>query len=228
MATKHKIKWRRVYKSGLTRIACIVLLPTPAFAAITDQDVQQILTNLQSILNPAMSMLLAISFVMGVLFILKALLALKAFAMPQTQMSRPGELSGPLILMFVGTILIYVPTSTNILSNTLFGSGNSIFDSSSGAANLQGMGSASQQLMDYAQVTVESQWATMIDTIVLYMEFIGFLAFLRGWVIIAHIGQHSGQPGTLSKGLVHIIGGILAINFLPLVNVLMNTIQGSS
>ena len=58
------------------------------------------------------------------------------------------------------------------------------------------------------------------------MQFIGFLAFLRGWFIIAHSGQPGVQPGSISKGIIHIVGGILAINFLPLVNAIHNTIVG--
>ena len=69
--------------------------------------------------------------------------------------------------------------------------------------------------------------ADMIDTIVLYVQFIGFIAFIRGWFIIAHSGQPGTQPGSISKGIVPIIGGILAVNFIPLVHIIHNTIFGT-
>ena len=209
----------------------LLLAPTAAFA-IGPQDVQDILVNLSSILNPAMAMLLGISFVSGIVMILRGLLMLKSFSMPLTQASKPGEISGPLVYIFVGTVLIYIPTSTDVLSATLFGTGlPSIFPGSHGSTsftpNLQNMGKASTQIMGYASISVESQWATLIDTVVYYMQFIGFLAFLRGWFIVAQSGQPGVQPGSISKGIVHIVGGILAINFLPLVNAISNTIRGT-
>lgn len=202
-------------------------LPSAAFANISELNIQDILQNLQTILNPALRMLLAFSFIIGIWFIVKGLLKLKAFALPLTQTTQPGELSGPIMYMFIGTILIYIPTSTDVLTNTLFGSVPSLFGGG-GSPNIYNLGSASAQIMGYASVSLESQWATLIDTVVYYMQFIGFLAFLRGWVIMSHATQHHGQQDSFVKGIVHIVGGILAINFLPLVNAVSNTIQGGA
>jgi intracellular multiplication protein IcmC len=204
----------------------IIMLPAVAQAAFIEKDLQDIMENLKKVLTPAMLLLLSISFIIGLIFMLKGLLLLKGFAQPLTQASKPGELAGPMVYLFVGAVLIYIPTSTDVLTSTVFGSGSSsIFSGSARSVDLAKMGRASDQLLGYAPVSVEGQWATMIDTIVLYMEFIGFLAFLRGWLMIAHSGQPGTQPGSISKGIVHIVGGILAINFLPLVNAVRNTIN---
>jgi hypothetical protein len=207
----------------------ILLLPAIAQAAFIEKDLQDIMENLKKVINPAMMLLLTISFLMGIIFMLKGLLLLKAFSQPLTQATRPGEIAGPLVYLFVGAVLIYIPSSTDVLSNTLFGSNyRSIFSGDSqgvSSVNLESMGRASDQVLGYAPVSVEGQWATMVDTIVLYMQFIGFLAFLRGWLMIAHSGQPGVQPGSISKGIIHIIGGILAINFLPLVNAVRNTLN---
>ena len=208
-------------------ILALLLAPVPVFASspITQMDIQTILTNLSKVLNPVMVTLMVFSFVSGIFFIMKALITLKSFTMPITQQTKPGELTGPMVHLIVGAVLIWIPTSTQIISNTLFGGGQaSIFAGST--VNLGAMGPASATLMSFAPVAVESQWATMLNTIVLYMEFIGFIAFLRGWFILAHSGQ-GGQQDGVSKGVIHIIGGILAINFLPLVNVVENTIMGT-
>lgn len=209
--------WKLLFTCGL------LLLPVIAHAAI-EQDVQDILENLKKVLNPTLKLLLAISFVIGVVFILRGLMTLRQFSMPLTQATRPGELSGPLVYIFVGAVMVYIPTSTDVLSQTVFGgTQKSIF----GAQGLGGMGKASDELMGYGvSQSVEDQWATLVDTVAYYVQFIGFLAFLRGWMLIAHAGQPGVQPGTISRGMVHIIGGILAINFLPLVKVIHNTIVG--
>jgi intracellular multiplication protein IcmC len=205
----------------------VAMLPSVAHAALTELDVQDMLENAADILNPVMGLLLAISFVMGLVFILRGLMMLRAFSLPLTQATRPGELAGPLVYIFVGAVLVYIPTSTDILTATLFGQGGPSIFTGSGAAKLEQMGKASDQLMQYSSGgSVESHWATMLDTIVLYMQFIGFLAFMRGWILISHAGQPGTQQGTISKGVIHVVGGILAINFLPLVNVLVNTIVG--
>lgn len=204
----------------------VLLAPSVAFAAsFSEYDLQEIMQNLRKILHPTMVLLMIISYVSGIVFMLRGLLMLKSFSMPLTQATKPGEIAGPLVYIFVGTVLIYIPNATNILSNTLFGDGvNHIFSGST--VDLTAMGKASDKIMGYAPVSLEGQWATMIDTIVLYMQFIGFLAFLRGWFMIAHAGQPGVQPGSISKGIIHIVGGILAINFLPLVNAIHNTIVG--
>lgn len=210
----------------------VLILPSVAFANINELDVQDILQNLQKVLNPALGMLMGISFIIGVVFILRGLLALRSFSLPMNQATRPGELSGPLIDLLIGTVMIYIPTSTDVLTNTLFGSGLPSMFPGSGSGHfvprIENLGQASDQVMGYAPQALESQWATLIDTVVYFMNFIGFLAFMRGWIILSHAGHHSGQPGNISKGLIHIVGGILAINFLPLVQAITNTIGGTS
>lgn len=215
--------WR---SSTIINAVLISALPATAFAALTELDVTDILINAASILNPALRLMLAFSFIVGIWFILKGLLKLKSFAQPVTQMSQPGDFSGPVTYILIGTVLIYIPTSSNVLTSTLFGSGSLSMFSASGSPDVKRLGQASSKLMGYASVSLEGQWATLIDTVVYYMQFIGFLAFIRGWILIAHT-QH-GQHDQMSKGIIHVVGGILAINFLPLVNAVINTISGTA
>lgn len=204
----------------------LLAVPASAFAALTELDVKDILVNASSILNPTLRLMLAISFVIGIWFIIKGLMKLKSFAQPLTQTSQPGDFSGPITYILIGAVLIYIPSSTNVLTSTFFGQGTLSLFSASGSPDVKRLGQASAKLMGYASVSLESQWAVLIDTVVYYMQFIGFLAFIRGWILIAHT-QH-GQHDQMSKGIIHVVGGILAINFLPLVNAVINTISGSS
>ena len=64
----------------------------------------------------------------------------------------------------------------------------------------------------------------MIAPIVGIIQLIGLFAFLRGGMILARVGKQGTQPGTVSKGVVHLIGGILAINITTTVNVVVNTL----
>lgn len=198
-----------------------LLLPSTAFAALP-YDLHDILANLSKVLGPAMILLIAVSYIAGIAFVLRGLMMLRAFSMPLTQATRPGEVAGPLVYMLVGTFLLYLPTTTDFITSTFFG-GESPFEGSD-TFKYGATGRASDKILGYAPVAIEGQWAALVDTIGYYIMFIGMIAFIRGWFIIAHAGQPGVQPGSISKGIVHIIGGILAINFIPLVEIVRNTI----
>ena len=184
----------------------------------------QLLINLSTIVAPTANMLLTISYVLGILMLLRGIIMFKTLAVPLTQMSRPGEMMGPLVYVLVGAILIWIPSSTGSLSMSLF-AGNEFETLSS----LNGSQPAAMTLLAQATAGIQSQWAQLVDTIVLYVQLIGFIAFLRGWIIIAAAGQSSSQPGQMSKGIIHVIGGLLAINFVPLVQAVQNSLSvGSS
>jgi len=193
-------------------------LPSTVMAA----DIQTIMTRLQEVLGPLVSLLLVICYVSGIGLVFRGLGMLRIFGMPLTHQSRQGEIAGPMVYLAVGSILIWIPTATGIVSETIFGSIPKLFTGTE--LNFQNMGTASTDLIGYASIEPEGTWSAMLDTIVMYMQFIGFLAFIRGWFIISHAGQPGVQPGSIAKGIVHIIGGILAVNFIPLVNILYNTI----
>jgi hypothetical protein len=45
---------------------------------------------------------------------------------------------------------------------------------------------------------------------------VGIIAFARGWFILSHIADsQGGQQNNFSKGLIHLIGGIICVNFIP-------------
>jgi len=157
---------------------------------------------------------------------MQALMAMKKFGNTGT-MAQPGELSGPLVKLVVGAVLIYLPTSTDILMNSIFGgAGDSMF----GGANInyEAMGQGAT-LLSYAKGSggIGGQWASMANTLVLYIQFLGLLSFIKGWFIISKSAGQGAQPGNFAKGVTHIIGGIIAINFVGVVNIIMNTVYGT-
>jgi hypothetical protein len=121
---------------------------------------------------------------------------------------------------------MYLPTTNSMFLNSIFGtSATSIFSSSSIDYTQLGKG---QSLLGYVSGgSFEQQWAQFANTLVLYIQFIGLLAFIKGLFMLAKGGQHNAQPGTLSKGLTHMLGGAIAMNFVTFVNILYNTVLGS-
>ena len=112
---------------------------------------------------------------------------------------------GPAVQFFVGVALMFSKTLFQSINQTLFNSpyiGND---------------------MSYA-MSSGLRIVKMIAPIVGIIQLIGLFAFLRGWMILARLGKQGAQPGTTSKGIVHLIGGILAVNITTTVNVVVNTL----
>jgi intracellular multiplication protein IcmC len=167
--------------------------------------------------------MLVFSFVAGVYMIWHAITMMKKFGMMNSMQSQPGEFTGPITYMIVGAILIWIPTTSNLLTETIFGSGSpELFTGNS--FDYSALGSGSQLLAYTTGSSLQAQWSAIADTLVLYIQFIGLIAFIRGWIIISKATQTGAQPGSVSKGVTHIIGGIIAINFVQFIKLLQATL----
>ena len=192
--------------------------------AYAQLDIQAVLTNLSNIIVPLTAMCLALSYVIGVYMIIHAITLMKRFGNLTSGQAQPGEMGGPLMNLFVGAVLIYLPTSTDVLMNTLFGTTNSLFGGGINYANA-GVGAS---LLGYTQGdTLGAQWQAMANTLVLYIQFMGLLSFIKGWMLMSKSVGAGSQPGNFAKGVTHIIGGIVAMNFVGVVNIIKNTVYGA-
>ena len=81
----------------------------------------ELISNIDKTIEPIQTFIMAFCFVMGVFCILKSLFMLKQFGMHISQMSGNRELGGPLGLLVVGIMLIYIPDISTITSNSLLG-----------------------------------------------------------------------------------------------------------
>lgn len=198
-------------------------------------DLQHILTNLADLVVPITQLVLAISFVSGIFFIFKGVALLKHMGESQMMRSNPQGVTGPFLYLGIGAVLLYMPAASNVLSTTMLGNIPSLFSGSdmielqsddgggtfSVNTNPRYNQNASSELMQYANIGIDQEWAVMVNTISMYVQLIGFIAFVRGWFILSSVGSPGGaQQGAFSKGLIHIIGGIIAINFVPFMRVI--------
>lgn len=203
---------------GAVFASVIFLISDTAYAA---SDITVILTNLTRIFAPLTLLVLIISYVAGIFYIFRALVLFKKFGMGQAQ----GDMGQPLLYLAVGTVLIFLPTTTDVTMNSLFGQTTSLF--AGGSVNYGGLGTG-QSLMSYGDPgSIGTQWANLANTLVLYMQFLGFISFVRGWFIIAKSGTPNQQGGGFSKGITHIVGGIALVNIVSVANILKATIWGS-
>jgi intracellular multiplication protein IcmC len=191
-----------------------------AYAAI---DLSTALRNLRDLVIPLTQLLLAFSFVAGIYMIWHAVIMMKKFGAMTNMQSQPGEFTGPLAYLIIGAILVWIPSTSNILTSSIFGDkAAQLFTSTS--FDYSAMGSGSELLAYASGSSLQAQWTAIADTLVLYIQFIGFVAFIRGWLIVAKASQTGAQHGSMSKGVTHIIGGIIAINFVQFVHLLEATL----
>src|SRR5262245_18604375 len=99
-------------------------------------------------------------------------------------MSHEHSLMTPILYIVIVAMLIYLPTSVQVGIRTFWVNPN-----------------------PYGYTEQQDQWTQFINVCLLIVQFIGTIAFIRGLVILSHLGGHGGQKG-LSQGLTHIIGGI--------------------
>jgi intracellular multiplication protein IcmC len=145
-----------------------------------------ILQNIEKVI-PAFKLLLAgIVYIIGIWFAIKSLLLLK-------QGAEKGriEVKAPLVYMLAAVVLLYLPTFIKAGVATIFGSEN--------------------LTPPYAKPGNEIA-ANLILVSGGILQFVGLIAFVRGWVLLVRIGEQGAKGGEFSKALMHIIGGLLAIN----------------
>lgn len=79
----------------------------------------------------------------------------------------------------------------------------------------------SEQSLSYSPPS--SPGAVYIQFAVIAIGFVGLIGIARGICLLRDVGS---QPGNLSRGIVHMVGGILAVNLVKFLNGIGATIGG--
>lgn len=172
-----------------------------------------ILTNLSNSLGPVQHLITGGAYIIGCAFVFKAIYSLKTYGEARTMMSSNTSIKEPLAYLMVGVILIYFPTALSMLMQTSFGY---------------------QNILQYAPINSNNQALNTLfgaDSAVgkplsMLIQVIGLVAFVRGWVLVARSASQGQPPGGTGKGLMHVFGGILAMNIVGTMNMINNTLYG--
>lgn len=192
-----------MFKSILKKLL-ILGLCLPLCGCVTFQtDLTQMLTTLYSNLQPVWDMLKALCWVLGIFFVAIGVLKLKVYGQMTVMMATHASMGPSLAYIIIGTGLLYIPHLLDIMTMSLWGYG---FDAITGYPD-DGMDNFSGIMIPLVRI----------------VQVVGLIAFMRGWIMLLKLGQHGAPPGTLSKGLLHMLGGILAINIMGTIEVLRNT-----
>lgn len=148
-----------------------------------------------------MQLVTAIAYVMGIYFIFYGILKLKEFGEARTQMSSERHLKGPLVLIVVGALLLYLPTTVQVGLSTFWSNPS-----------------------PYGYVQQSDQWSDFMKDVYLVIQLFGTIAFIRGLVILSHLSGSHSQQGTFAKGVTHVIGGLFCINIYQFVQVVLITL----
>lgn len=174
----------------------------------TGFDLDLMLNNLTAAFTNVRQLILAISFVCGVTLLVRGVMMYRIFANQTFGSAQRGELAGPLVHMVIGAILMYYPSTVKTTLTTIFGT-NTI--------------TPADEILAYESVQDSEKWARISSVVVMYLQLIGYIAFIRGWIILSKMGHSGAQPGSIGKGLIHVIGGILLVNVVATFQILATT-----
>jgi intracellular multiplication protein IcmC len=181
------------------------LLPNTAYA---EGDISNWLYNIATQVPVLVRLTVAIAYFSGFAFFIKAILKFKNCARGISMASQSESVSGPIIYLVVAAVLLYFASFVQVGSVTLFGDDSAIAYNSSAGSDAFSTG--------------------VLGPIIVILRLIGYIAFLKGFYILSSLGSGQAQKGTLGKGVVHVLGGILAINIEATYLVLLHTLVGSS
>lgn len=173
-----------------------------------------ILTNIANALVPVQRMITGGAYLLGCAFLFKAIYSLKIYGESKTMASGHTSIKEPVVYLMVGTILIYFPTAFEVFMQSTFGYQNILQ-----YAPINSNGSALDTLF--------GNGSAVGRPLAIIIQVIGLVAFVRGWVLIARSASQGQPPGGTGKGLVHVFGGILAINIVGTLNMINNTLYGT-
>lgn len=169
-----------------------------------------VLTNLAKSLVQVEYLLTGAAYLMGIGFAMKAFFTLKTHGEQRSSPSGMGNMKEAIVYTLVAMMFLYFPSAFQAIMNTTFGYSSVL--------------SYSQNPYLTGIVGSDSEAGSAITLII---QVIGLFAFIRGWIMIARGANQGGQAqGQTGKGLMHIFGGILAINIVGTMEVLTNTLYG--
>lgn len=190
------------FSKVLSTALCFAFFYATNIYAAEIPTLDEVIARFSTNIGALMEMVTGLAFVLGMYMVVKGVLELKRFGEARTMMSSEHGLKKPLILLFVGAALIFLPSTINTGLTTLWNEPN---------------------LLAYVPEE-KNPWSQLIANSFLILQFIGVIAFIRGLIKISHLGGHGGQPGQFGSAMTHIIGGILCINMYDTVNMILTTI----
>ena len=194
---------------GFWVIAALLLCLPVVQVQAASLDLPDVLSNIQEDLPALWRLIIASSYLIGIACVMKAVLMLKQYGQGTIFMAASRNLRGPMIYMTVGVSILFSQQLINVTMNTVWG-----YDINS--------------ILSYP-TDVSGKWQDVLKPVIQLVQVLGLFAFFRGWILITKFGTYGeaqAPPGTLTKAGMHILGGIMAINFSGTIDLIYNTFFG--
>lgn len=174
-------------------------------ATPTAAEIIQRLSNLNPILWKFVS---GLCYVMGIFFALRSIYIFKEYGEMRVMMSAQTDVRKPVMYLFIALVFLYAPFVAAQFVHTFFG-GSAVTPFSYLSGHISGQ-----------------DFKKLVSLIGSFVQFVGFIAFVRGWLILSRSVQQSAQPGTMAKGFTHIVAGVLALNIYGTIAAVQKTFGG--
>lgn len=162
-------------------------------------DIEKMMDTLNQNMPAVVQFMVAFSYVTGIWFVFSAIQELRLYGQARTMMPGNIHFTTPLTRFMAGVALIFLPGIIDISIWTLWGRGADI--------------------LEYP-TKVSDVWAPLIKGGISLVRVVGYISFIRGFILFTRAAKQNAQPGMASKATTHIIGGILAINIVGTINIL--------
>lgn len=173
--------------------------------AETGVTAASVFINIDNNLKGITQFITALFYIVGLSLAFGAVLRLKKFGQRTSFMHVEAGLLGPVAQLLIGVALVYSPTLLKTINMTFWQTPNF------------------ENVLSWQLSMPNSQYLDIIKPIVGIIQLVGAIAFLRGWIILSKASNQGAQPGSITKGVIHIIGGVLALNITRTISIVMNT-----
>lgn len=178
----------------------LLMLMTPlAASAVTINSFAEMLQNLNTNIPMVKQLVVGFCYVFGIAMIMRAVFMFKRYGEMRTMMANSISMQKPAIVLFIGCGLYFLPTLINHSIESLYAYGSS-------------------SVMEYPAAT---SWSAVINPLIQIVKLLGLVVFIKGWILLGRYGGEGGnQPGTGGKAVMHMVGGILAMNIVATMDII--------
>jgi intracellular multiplication protein IcmC len=184
---------------GRAALLLALVLLTTSCSSLNVDSISNMLVTFSSNFPQIKKFIFGFSYLGGFWLVISALQKFRMLSNPNAASMGQQTQRGAIIQLFLGAILLALPSFITMLLYSLWGTGTIM--SSSGFST------------GVLSVSVEK-------AIVGLIQLMGYISVVRGLMILNKVAHQQASQDTFGKGIMHIIGGILAINIMKTVEMI--------
>ncbi|MBY0377947.1 MAG: hypothetical protein K2Q33_05240 [Gammaproteobacteria bacterium] len=165
-------------------------------------DIVSMLISLDKSFPALFNMMGGLAYLFGVGLIVEAIWKFRKYGEGISMVSQ-RDIREPIMHLIIGALLVFAPSATRGLLTTVFGA---------------------DSILPYAPTIPDTAWQLGLSTIIVFVQFVGFVAIVRGLLHLHKAAGGQTQQNAFAKGIVHLVGGVLSLNIVATKNILYSTL----